>query len=373
MRRSGNPRAIAARSCSTASAVSVSTVPAPPPAGVCDALAAAIRQHEDPALQRRAAAALGELLFYADSQVGPYSFYACPCHGCLQCVGPLSKLNPAPSSSTAGSFTSCSTARRPRLRGILRPMGCSGWRRCCRRGRTKFRRWAVAGATLCCCCRHAYRTEVLPSATSPLDTTNTHPLTQLNSALRPQHYAAKALENVFGLGGPWAHQLATSETMVNLLHVSGGLGEAHFLLAAAAVQTFQQAPCSMCCKAACIPGTLPPGSSPLIRSAFLLPAYPQMVDSELPDVVRGTAASALCRLLRCQPSCLPALLEMGGVELLAAGERAVRQHGNAGRGPGCVHACMLQATFSCLQEGVVAFVRPSTCLALLCPHYATTC
>lgn len=94
MRRSGNPRAIAARSCSTASAVSVSTVPAPPPAGVCDALAAAIRQHEDPALQRRAAAALGELLFYADSQVGPYSFYACPCHGCLQCVGPLSKLNP---------------------------------------------------------------------------------------------------------------------------------------------------------------------------------------------------------------------------------------------------------------------------------------
>lgn len=98
-----------------------------------------------------------------------------------------------------------------------------------------------------------------------------------------------------------------------------------------------------------------------------------MVDSELPDVVRGTAASALCRLLRCQPSCLPALLEMGGVELLAAGEQAVRQHGNAGRGPGCVHACMLQATFSCLQEGVVAFVRPSTCLALLCPHYATTC
>lgn len=39
------------------------------PAGVCDALAAAIRQHEDPSLQRRAAAALGELLFYADSQV----------------------------------------------------------------------------------------------------------------------------------------------------------------------------------------------------------------------------------------------------------------------------------------------------------------
>ena len=35
----------------------------------------------------------------------------------------------------------------------------------------------------------------------------------------PQHYAAKALENVFGLGGPWAHQLATAETMGHLLHV----------------------------------------------------------------------------------------------------------------------------------------------------------
>lgn len=42
-----------------------------PSAGVCEGLAAAIRQQEDPQLQRRAAAALGELLFYADSQVTP--------------------------------------------------------------------------------------------------------------------------------------------------------------------------------------------------------------------------------------------------------------------------------------------------------------
>ncbi len=56
--------------------------------------------------------------------------------------------------------------------------------------------------------------------------------------------------------------------------------------------------------------------------------FVQLVDSELPDVVRGTAASALCRLLRCQPSCLPALLEIGGVELLAAGERGLNSTGS---------------------------------------------
>lgn len=38
-------------------------------------------------------------------------------------------------------------------------------------------------------------------------------------SLSLQHYAAKALENVFGLGGPWAHQLATAVTMGHLLHV----------------------------------------------------------------------------------------------------------------------------------------------------------
>ncbi|PSC68021.1 serine threonine-kinase ULK4 isoform B [Micractinium conductrix] len=77
-----------------------------------------------------------------------------------------------------------------------------------------------------------------------------------------QHYAAKALENVFGLGGPWAQQLATAETLERLA---------------------------------------------------------QLVDSRLPDVLRGTAASALCRLLRCQPGCLPTLVEVGGVDLIAAG------------------------------------------------------
>ena len=45
----------------------------------------------------------------------------------------------------------------------------------------------------------------------------------------------------------------------------------------------------------------------------------QLVDSRLPDVLRGTAASALCRLLRCQPGCLPTLVEVGGVDLIAAG------------------------------------------------------
>ena len=39
-----------------------------------------------------------------------------------------------------------------------------------------------------------------------------------------QHYAAKALENVLGLGGPWAQQLATTETMGRLLQVQGSLG-----------------------------------------------------------------------------------------------------------------------------------------------------
>lgn len=38
-----------------------------------------------------------------------------------------------------------------------------------------------------------------------------------------QHYAAKTLENVFGLGGPWAQQLATTETMHNLAQVGFAL------------------------------------------------------------------------------------------------------------------------------------------------------
>lgn len=46
----------------------------------------------------------------------------------------------------------------------------------------------------------------------------------------------------------------------------------------------------------------------------------QIVDGHLPDVLRGTAASALCRLLRCQPGCLAALVDMGGVDLIVAGE-----------------------------------------------------
>lgn len=51
----------------------------------------------------------------------------------------------------------------------------------------------------------------------------------------------------------------------------------------------------------------------------------QLVSSRLPDVVRGTAASALCRLLRCAPGCLQALVELGGVELVAAGAFRVPQ------------------------------------------------
>lgn len=42
------------------------------------------------------------------------------------------------------------------------------------------------------------------------------------SALSLQHYAAKALENVLGLGGPWAQQLSTVETMGRLLQVGRG-------------------------------------------------------------------------------------------------------------------------------------------------------
>ena len=34
-----------------------------------------------------------------------------------------------------------------------------------------------------------------------------------------QHYAAKALENVFGLGGAWAQRLANDETAGRLLEV----------------------------------------------------------------------------------------------------------------------------------------------------------
>ena len=59
--------------------------------------------------------------------------------------------------------------------------------------------------------------------------------------------------------------------------------------------------------------------SPLTQRPAPAARPPQLVDSKLPDVVRGTAASALCRLLRCQPSCLQSLLELGGVDLLAAG------------------------------------------------------
>jgi hypothetical protein len=46
------------------------------------------------------------------------------------------------------------------------------------------------------------------------------------------------------------------------------------------------------------------------------------VDSKLPDVVRGTAASALCRLLRCQPDCLPPLLELGNFDTIVGGAAA---------------------------------------------------
>jgi hypothetical protein len=48
----------------------------------------------------------------------------------------------------------------------------------------------------------------------------------------------------------------------------------------------------------------------------------QLVDSKLPDVVRGTAASALCRLLRCRPACLPPLLDLGNFDTIVGGAAA---------------------------------------------------
>jgi hypothetical protein len=104
-----------------------------------------------------------------------------------------------------------------------------------------------------------------------------------------QHYAAKTLENVFGLGGPWAQQLATTETMHNLAQVGFALNGVGLGL-----------------------------SSPISTLLYVCPL--QIVDGRLPDVLRGTAASALCRLLRCQPSCLEDLVNMGGVDLIAAGK-----------------------------------------------------
>jgi hypothetical protein len=41
-----------------------------------------------------------------------------------------------------------------------------------------------------------------------------------------QHYAAKALENVFGLGGPWAQQLASADTAARLVQVGWWPGAA---------------------------------------------------------------------------------------------------------------------------------------------------
>ncbi|EFN50873.1 hypothetical protein CHLNCDRAFT_141668 [Chlorella variabilis] len=161
-------------------------------AGACRALAAAVRQMEDAGLQRRAAAALGELLFYADSQ---HRDAAGGCSGASGGPGtPAQGLPPWDLTTDAVQ----------RLAGLLQ----------------------------------AGQDEVA------------------------QHYAAKALENVFGLGGPWAQQLASAETAGRLA---------------------------------------------------------QLVDSKLPDVLRGTAASALCRLLRCQPGCLASFVEAGGLDLVAAG------------------------------------------------------
>lgn len=162
--------------------------PALEAAGMCAALAAAVRQMEDVHLQRRAAAALGELLFYVDSQ----------------------QPRAGGSSGEAGGGSG----------------GSGTW-------------------------------DLPPEAVHRLVA-----LLQLGQDEVAQHYAAKALENVYGLGGPWALQLSTSDTMGLLV---------------------------------------------------------QLVESKLPDVLRGTAASALCRLLRCQPSCLTSLVEMGGLELIASG------------------------------------------------------
>ncbi len=38
------------------------------------------------------------------------------------------------------------------------------------------------------------------------------------------------------------------------------------------------------------------------------------------DTFRGTAASALCRLLRCKPSLLPGFLDQGGMAFIANGK-----------------------------------------------------
>ena len=79
-----------------------------------------------------------------------------------------------------------------------------------------------------------------------------------------------------------------------------------------------------------LPHSLPPISHSLAAVLRPTSAHPptcpaallQLVDcvAQVPDVVRGTAASALCRLLRCQPSCLDLMVEVGIAEVAAAGE-----------------------------------------------------
>lgn len=98
-------------------------------------------------------------------------------------------------------------------------------------------------------------------------------------------------------------KLAAGSTMLE--QFASSAAACHCLLHAPICSSMSARPCS---RYPCL------ASFPALSSSLC-----QMMDSDLPDVVRGTAASALCRLLRCQPSCLPSLLELGGVELLGAG------------------------------------------------------
>lgn len=162
--------------------------PALAAAGACEALAAAARQREDPALQRRAAAALGELLFYADSQ-----------------------QREAAGQGGASAAWDLPADAVQRLAALLEP------------GQDEVAQVGDAPALR----MHASCTQTRPALLAsrrprPRVRCRTTPTNLAAPATRRQHYAAKALENVFGLGGPWAQRLAGPEVMAHLAQVWGG-------------------------------------------------------------------------------------------------------------------------------------------------------